>query len=77
MDDISDKHAGSYPNEFMGNGQMVLRLIDSSDPTTIHMIKRVRNVSMEGDEIHYELFDDVAWVWAKAPLWRFQGVNAT
>ena len=75
MDDISD-HAGSYPNEFRGNGQMILRLRDSINPTTIHMIKRVRNVTMEAGKILFELFDDADWVWHEAELWRFQGVNA-
>ena len=76
MDDPSDV-IGGFDNHFAGVGQMVLRLRDSSIPTTIHMIKRVRNVTMADNEIHYELFDDVDWVWAKADLWRFQGVNAT
>lgn len=77
MDEPNDKAAGSYPNEFMGNGQMVLRLRDSITPTTIHMIKRVRNVTMEADKILFELFDSAGWVWQEAELWRFHGVNAT
>lgn len=80
MDDPSDV-IGGFDNQFMGNGQMVLRLRDSMTPTTIHMIKRVRDVTpdLPNNRIVFELFDLAAndWVLTEADLWRFQGVNAT
>lgn len=77
-----DEHkepVGSYPNEFKGTGAMILRLTDSANPSVTHMVKRVRNITLNGDKTLVHLFDNASndWVWIEVETSRVQGVNAT
>lgn len=59
-----DEHkepAGSYPNKFMGNGEMMLLLQDPKNPKAKQMIKRVKGFRIDGTRLIFDFFDGLKW----------------
>lgn len=66
----TDEPAGSYRNDFAGNGEMMLLIQDAKDKTVKHMIKRVSGFSIEGNKVIYKFFDGLKWRKRKVRLSR-------
>lgn len=74
-----DEHkepAGSYPNKFMGNGQMMLLIQDAKDKKVKHMVKRVNGFSVDGNKVIYKFFDGLKWRKRSVKLSRLLGACA-
>ena len=75
MDDISD-HAGSYPNEFKGNGQMMLLIQDAKNKAAKLVFKRVKGFRIDGSRVIFDHFDGLKWKKKSVKLSRLLGACA-
>lgn len=73
-----DEHGevGGYPNEFAGNGQMVLLVADSLNPGVTHVIKRVKGFEIVGSEVVFESYIADDWLKDRFELSRLRGACA-
>lgn len=74
-----DEHkepAGSYPNNFMGNGQMMLLVQDAKNKASKLVFKRVKGFKVDGSRVIFDHFDGLKWRKKSVKLSRLLGACA-
>lgn len=71
-----DVPAGSYRNDFAGNGEMMLLLQDPKNPKAKQMIKRVKGFRIDGTRLIFDFFDGLKWRRRKVKSSRLLGACA-
>lgn len=75
-ENAKNEPAGSYRNDFAGNGEMMLLLQDLKDPKVKQMIKRVKGFRVDGNKVIFDFFDGLKWRRRKVKSSRLLGACA-